>query len=254
MFMIKEIMDKGNQENKRKRIFAILKILILLVILVGIPAYILIFHRDLITQLKSFDHVTSMLKSYKTAGGALVYLTAQILQIVISILPGQVFQIAAGYVFGFFPGLLLSIAGVLAGTTLTYYLAKILGTDGMEWILGSDKMKRFVSMLNSEKAYIIIFLIYLIPGMPKDLICYAAGISGVDFRRFLLISTIGRIPAMCGSLLFGALYRRGNYGLMITLATIITVVVVICFFRRKQLSDLLKRINLNHTSEKTDPE
>ena len=246
--MTKEEMEKGERGKRIRTISAILKISALLIILVGIPAYLLIFHRDLITQLKSFDHVTSILRSYKTAG-ALVYLAAQVLQIVISILPGQVFQIAAGYLFGFPYGLLLSVAGVLAGTTITYYLAKFLGTDVMAWILGSDKMKRFVSMLNSERAYIIIFLIYLIPGMPKDLICYAAGISSVDFRRFLLISTVGRTPAMCGSLLFGALYRRGNYGLMITLATIITVIAAVCFFRRKQLSDLLKRFNTNQDSE-----
>ena len=173
---------------------------------------------------------------------SIICMAVQILQIVISVLPGQVFQFAAGFLFGFVPGLVYSIIGAMMGTTITYFLARFLGRDAMHLFFGGEKMQYFIERLNSERAYIIVFLIYLIPGLPKDLVCYAAGVSNMKFKPFLIISTVGRIPAMCGSLLFGVMYMQKSYTGMIIIAAVCTVILIFCFIYRKRLTGILDNI------------
>jgi uncharacterized membrane protein YdjX (TVP38/TMEM64 family) len=160
----------------------------------------------------------------------------------ISVLPGQVFQFAAGSVFGFLPGLLISIAGAAIGATVTYHLAKFLGEDAMHQIFGEERMQEYVKRLNSERAYLIVFLIYLIPGLPKDLVCYAAGMSDMKYRAFILLSTVGRIPGMCGSLLFGHMFMQKNYTGMIIVAIVAGIILLLCFLFRKRLRTWMDKV------------
>lgn len=239
---IRENMSEGEKRAKKwNTILTIAKFAILIVILIGIPAYIIIFKQDVITQFKSLDQATNYLRGYKKIG-AIAYIGAQILQIIISVLPGQVFQVAAGFMFGFVPGLLLSLTGAILGSTITYYLARFLGADAMKLFLGEEKMQYFLERLNSEKAYVIIFLIYLIPGLPKDLVCYAAGISDMNLKPFLILSTVGRIPGMCGSLLFGVMYLNKSYTGMIVVGAICAVGLILCLIFRKRLTGVLDNI------------
>ena len=226
---------------KWKKILSVVKFIVLIIILIGIPAYILLFQRAVIAHFRSFDDVLNYMLKYKTEG-IFVYFGAQILQIMISVLPGQVFQFVAGYMFGFWPGLLYSIIGAFLGSTITYYLAKFLGEDAMHLFFGQEKMKYFIERLNSKRAYIIVFLIYLIPGLPKDLVCYAAGVSDMKYKAFIILSTVGRIPGMCGSLLFGAMYLQKSYVGMIVIACVVTVALILCFIFRKRLQGVIDRI------------
>ena len=168
----------------------------------------------------------------------------------ISVLPGQVFQIAAGYIFGFLPGLLLSLIGAAAGTTVTYFLAYILGKDAMFLILGKEKSEKLVNVLNGEKAYLIVFLLYLIPGMPKDLCCYVAGVSDMKFRPFLILSVVGRTPAMCMSLLYGVMYLHHYHLGMGIIAGTAGVLLLLLLLFRKKLMALFDRFYRRITAEK----
>lgn len=226
---------------------SILKFLLLLAIVIGIPVYILFWNQDAIEHFRSLDDTVAYLRKYKELS-ALIYIGAQVLQIVVSVLPGQVFQFAAGYLFGAVPGLLLSLLGAILGTSLTYFLAWFLGQDALHYFLGSERMEKYTGWLNSERAYIITFLLYLIPGLPKDLVCYAAGISRINFKAFILISISGRTPAMFGSILFGAFYMKGNYAGMIIIAVLVAILLILCFIKRKDLQSLIDSLymKINH--------
>ena len=234
-------MKNRSTAEKKNRLFTIVKAIVLLLILVGLPVYLLVFHRDVFTGARSLDDVVQLLRQYP-GRSAFIYILLQILQIVVSILPGQVFQIAAGVVFGVPVGILLSVIGAVLGTAVTYLCARFLGTDAMALMLGEEKTAKFIQILNSEKAYILVFLIYLIPGMPKDLFAYAAGISQMRFRPFLILSTAGRVPAMCLSLLFGWLYTKKFYTAMIVMGSLIAAFLLVLFIFRKKLSKLVDRI------------
>ena len=88
----------------------------------------------------------------------------------------------------------------------------------------------------------IVFLIYLIPGLPKDIMSYAAGISSMNFKAFLIFSMIGRTPAMSGSLLIGALYFSGHYGMMIAIGVFAVAAFVLCIVFRKKISNYIDKL------------
>ncbi len=217
-----------------KRVFSIVKLLVLLAIVIAIPVNIMLYHHDIIDHFRNIDDVIAMLEHYQWQS-ILVYIGIQMLQIIISVIPGQAFQFAAGYLYTFFPGLLFSLVGAALGTCVSFYLAKILGKDAVHLFLGEDKTSYYLQRLNSRRAYTIVFLIYLIPGIPKDIVSYVAGISEMKFKPFLAFSLIGRIPGMAGSLLIGALYMREHYIMMGVIAAIAVIAFFLCLIYRKKL-------------------
>lgn len=224
---------KQKLRKKIKLLSAILKLILLLVILIAIPAYIYFFQYDLIEQFSNMENVNALFKEYKAESVA-VYLAAQILQIIICIIPGQWLQFAAGYMYGFWIGYLLSLVGAAIGTVLTYYIARLLGHDAMHLIFGEERIHQQLETLNSKKAVVLVFLIFLIPGVPKDLCNYVAGLSEMKLKPFLLVSLIGRSPGMMGSLLIGLSIESGRYiGAGVIAAAAIILFVLGLIFRKR---------------------
>ena len=143
--------------------------------------------------------------------------------------------------YGFWLGYLFSLAGAFLGTIITYYVAKILGHDAMHLIFGEEKIQKMLVNLNSKKAVVLVFLIFLIPGVPKDLCNYVAGLSEMKLKPFLVVSLIGRSPGMMGSLLIGRQIYSGGY---VSAAVIAAIAIVLCILGvvfRKKLTILLDK-------------
>ena len=123
--------EKKDKLRKRyKTISAILKLLLLLFILVGLPLYIYFFRHDIIEQFSTIEQIEAFFAEYKTQS-IIYYLALQIIQIIICVIPGQGLQFAAGYMYGFWMGYVWSLIGAFLGTVISYYLAKVLGHDAM---------------------------------------------------------------------------------------------------------------------------
>lgn len=234
-------MLENNNASGTKKFVAVINLLLLVLFIVAIPLYIWFFQREMISKFDSIDEVVAFFNAHKTAS-VFIYFGLQILQIVVSVLPGQVFQIAAGYFFGFFLGLIYSLIGATMGTTLTYFVAKLLGENSVRVLFGEEKINKIVKMLNSNKAYNLVFLLYLIPGIPKDLVGYAAGISNIKFKIFIILSVVGRTFGMTGSLLFGYLYAQKKYTLMIIVGIVAVVAFLICVIFRKKISAYMDKL------------
>lgn len=232
---------KDRAHKKIKVVSSILKFALLIFILIGLPAYLYFYHPALIESMSSLENVNEFFDQYK-AESVFVYIGAQIAQIVICIIPGQWLQFAAGYMYGFWLGFLFSIIGAAAGSIITYYLAKLLGRDAMHLIFGEAKINDIIHKLNSKKAIIVVFLIFLIPGVPKDLCNYAAGISEMKLKPFLIVSLVGRSPGMMGSLLIGRQVEAGNYTGAIVIAVIAFLLCIIGIIMRKKLTVWLDKI------------
>ena len=231
-------MDKHRKDKIHKRIkviSTILKFALLLLIIIGLPLYIYFFEPQLIDSMSSMENVNALFEHYH-AESILVYIGAQILQIIICVIPGQWLQFAAGYMYGFWLGFLYSIIGAAIGSVVTYYLAKLLGRDAMHLIFGEARINDFIHKLNSKKAIVIVFLMFLIPGVPKDLCNYAAGISEMKLKPFLIVSLVGRSPGMMGSLLIGRQIEAGNYTGAIVVAAVAVILCVVGIIMRKRLT------------------
>ncbi len=235
-------------ENRRKRI-AYIKLAILIFIIVGLPVILFFTCRDTLFNKEWLANLPEFIMQYK--GYAAAVLTGiQIMQVIICIIPGQPIQLAASYLFGVLKGYLISIGGAFIGAFIAFFIARALGKDSLEAIFGEEKVNDYHRKLNSGKGLTAVLLIYLIPGVPKDLVAYVAGISDMRLRPFLIVSTIGRSPGMLGSLLTGYFISSRNYAAIGVLAVVTAVILIICFGKRKQLvamlDDLEKKDEQNH--------
>ena len=231
------IQNFKEQSNKKNVIVSILKILLLGAIVIGIPLYIYFFEKEWISQFRDFDDIIAYLQSYRLESIP-IYIT----QIIISIIPGQIFNLAAGYLYTFFPALLFSIIGAFVGTLVSFWIARWLGSDFVHIFFGREKTQDYVKKLNSKKAYTIVFFIYLIPGIPKDVVSYAAGVSDMKFKPFMLLSLIGRLPGMMGSIMIGSMWHKEEYIGMIILAVLAITAFILCIVFRKKINKFLDEI------------
>ncbi len=232
----------NNKEEKRKVILAVIKLAILAVIIIGIPLYIYFFHHDLIESFTNIRELKNTLKSYHKES-MLVYVGAQILQVVISVIPGQALQFAGGYLYGFLLGTLLSIIGVAIGSALAYYIARLLGRDAVHMFFGERKVTEMIDLMNSPKGLIITFIIFLIPGIPKDLCSYAAGLSKIKLRPYLIVSMIGRIPGMLGCIIIGQRVGAGGYASAAIIAGVAIGLLILGIIFRQKIIDTAYNIS-----------
>ena len=223
-------------------ILSTVKIAVLVLLVIGVPLYLYFFKMDWLRGFKDIESIVAFLNQYKSQS-ILIYIGFQIVQIVISVIPGQVFQMAAGYLFGFWPALLYAMTGAVIGTGVSFLLAKLLGRDFLHLFFGEEKMSYYIERLNSRQAYTIVFFLYLIPGLPKDMISYAAGASEMRFKPFLLLSAVGRLPGMIGCLLMGTMVENGNYTGVIILAILAVIACGLCLFYRKKINAWLDKMH-----------
>lgn len=228
--------------EKRRRILAVLKLIALAVILVGVPLYIYFFQHDLIESFSDIKELENTLRSYRRES-MFVYVACQILQVVLSVIPGQALQFAGGYLYGTLLGLLLSVIGIAIGSTLAYYIARVLGRDAIHLFFGERKVTEILDLMNSPKGLIVTFIIFLIPGVPKDLCSYAAGLSNLKLRPYLIVSMIARIPGMLGCLIIGQQVGRGGYTSAAIIAAVALVLLILGLIFRKRILDTAYKLS-----------
>ncbi len=176
------------------------------------------------------------------AGGAFVYIAVQIVQVVVFVIPGDVVQIAGGYLFGIAGGLGLSLVGILAGSCVNFGLARLLGRPFVEGVFGERRVAAWDRLVESPRARTGFFLLFVIPGIPKDLLVYVAGISRLRFWTFLLVSMLGRIPGILGSAIIGNGAANEHWvvsGVVFGLAAVLFVLGVIF---RSRLQEMVLRV------------
>ena len=232
-----------SSDSSRKKIIAILKLILLVLIVAGIPAFLYLKYGSGVFSKDTAYSVIDYLRQNRKIAFLLI-IGLQIIQVVICVLPGQPIQFAASYMFGVARGYLFSIIGAVIGTAISFYLAKLLGSEAMHLFFGEKKVKEYQRRLNSGRGLLLAFLIYMIPGVPKDLVSYAAGISEMRFRPFLLAATVGRSPAMLGSLLVGHFFGKQNYTAMIIVTVAVVLLLLICIIKRRELIGFLDRIEM----------
>ena len=227
--------------DKKKRAYAVIRLSVLALIIIGVPAVLFFNYRDTLFNAEWLSQLPVLLSHYKRQA-AIILIALQILQVIICIVPGQPIQFAASYMFGIAKGYLISVTGAVIGAFIAFYISGLLGKDAVCTLFGREKVENYRRKLNSGRGLMAVLLIYLIPGIPKDLTAYAAGISDMRIRPFLLVSTIGRSPAMLGSLLIGHFFSRGNYKAVAALAVITVILLIIFFIKRKDMVALLDNI------------
>jgi uncharacterized membrane protein YdjX (TVP38/TMEM64 family) len=154
----------------------------------------------------------------------LVFIAIQALQVIISPVPGEITGPVGGALFGTWWGLFYSSIGLTLGTLICFSIGRKWGEPLVRPWLSEHHWNRMNFILEAE-GVILCFILYLIPGFPKDITSYLFGLSPMPFWVFALVSTLGRVPGTWISSYFGANVAEQQY---VYAAIFIACVMAIC--------------------------
>lgn len=186
------------------------------------------------------------------AAAPLAFIGLQFVQVAVFVIPGEIPQIAGGYLFGLLWGSLYSLIGICAGSAFNFYLARLLGVPFVKRLFKEDQIKKFDGITHSPRAQIGFFLLFLIPGIPKDILCYIAGLSPLRFGAFLLISMIGRLPGIIGSAAMGNAAASSRWILTVILIVLSTLLFIFGMIFREKVHVYIERVALKKKSNNGD--
>lgn len=155
--------------------------------------------------------------------GRIAYMGMMILQIFAAFLPGEPFEMVAGYAFGSVEGTLLCFFASALGSALVLLLARKFGLKFVSLFFNKEKIESAKFLHSSPKKTLLFFVIFALPGTPKDLLCYFAGLTDIKLWKLLLICSLGRIPAIVTSTLGGDALGTKSYvlAIIVLLATVL---------------------------------
>ncbi len=202
----------------------------------------LLLRKQLVELFSSPQSLREWIRSTGVAA-PLVFVAVQAFQVVVFFIPGEIPQVAGGYLFGLWQGTLLSILGITLGAIFNFFVSRLLGVPFVRSLFKIENVERTRRIVESPKAKLSFFLFFLIPGIPKDILCYAAGLSAMRLGTFLVFSTLGRLPGIIGSALIGDAAADRRWILAGTLFFVATVLFVAGFLLRARIQMFLERLS-----------
>lgn len=178
--------------------------------------------------------------------GIVVFLLLQVLQIVVALIPGAVIQILGGVLFGGFWGSVLCIFGTFLGEAAVFYVVRKLGMPLVEALIDSKGIKRLSFLQDTKKVELAVFILFLIPVMPKDALTYIAPLTKIKASTFFILSITARAPSMIMSIVFGSSLGKGNFALAVILSIIIAVIGIACILYKDRVINFFKTSHKVH--------
>ena len=180
-------------------------------------------------------------RSIESAGvfGPLIFIFMQIVQVVIAPVPGQVAGLIGGYLFGPYLGVLYSIIGATIGFALVFAVSRKFGRPLVERFFDKKHIEKF-DFITKKNGGMALFLIFLLPAFPDDLICYLAGLTKIPIRTLILISIAGRLPGYVLLSFTGNGLTFDNLNLIIAVGTGVLAILALGFWKRTWLYELVK--------------
>ena len=206
----------------------------------------------LIASQKARDEFVAYVRSTGVRG-LLVFLGLQMLQILVAVIPGEPVEIMAGALYGALGGMVICLVGVLIGSLLIYYFMKLLGANPLE----AKKFEKYRFLQEPHRVEVLVFLLFLVPGTPKDILLYLAPFLPIPPRQFFLLSTLARIPSVVSSTFEGATLARGQFGLMLAVFVVTGaagLLGILCHDKLIKLLSEKKQQMRQHRDEKKEKE
>jgi uncharacterized membrane protein YdjX (TVP38/TMEM64 family) len=182
-----------------------------LVLFAALVIYVSIKFGPAITRLMSRPEKFREFVDANGASSALIYILIQAAHVIIVFIPGEIVQIAGGYAFGTLLGTLYSLIGILLGTLIVFFGTRLVGYAMVRSFVPAKTLEKFDFLINSPKSEIAMFVLFLIPGVPKDTLVYISGLTPVKPWTFLLICLTARFPGLWGSAYIGANLQKKDY-------------------------------------------
>ena len=237
--MNKETENKNTEKNKsevyKRRVQIISAAAFVLLIIAATLACI-----PLISDLRSpegLDKLKQRLESYSGLAGILIFTFIQSLQVVIAVVPP--IQILGGVLFGWFFGAVLSALGVVIGTVFVFLIVNKLGRPLAEAFVDEKLLKRFKFLDDEQKLVRILMILYIIPGIPKDVLTYFVPLTKIRTRDFFICVLPCRIPAIVLSTVFGSNVKNGNIRTAVIIVAVVAVLGIVGYVIKEPFLDFL---------------
>jgi uncharacterized membrane protein YdjX (TVP38/TMEM64 family) len=169
-----------------------------------------------------------------------VFISLQILQVVAAPIPGEATGLIGGYLYGPIQGTIYSTIGLTIGSWIAFMLARFFGLPLVEKAVKPSTIQKYDYFLE-HRGLLVSFLLFLIPGFPKDCLCYIMGLSHMKTWHFLAISTVGRLLGTVMLTITGSCVRNGQYRDLFIIIGVSAVVFIAAYFYRDKLMDYLKK-------------
>ena len=181
--------------------------------------------------------------------GLLLLFSLQVLQILLVVLPGEPFEVLAGMCYGTWGGWLFITLSVLITTIIIFFSVRKLGKKYLYNFFKKEKVEKIMNsklLKNETNLEMVLCLIFLLPGTPKDLFVYIGGLLPVKPLRFILIATLVRFPSVITSTMVGSNITKGNWkiSLLIYLLTFVAVAISMVILKikdkNKEIIEIIK--------------
>lgn len=228
--------DKHIPKLKWKQIWVLLAILIAVI---GITLLFMPFFHT-ISQPENQAKLEAWIASLGVRGW-LLFLGLQMIQIIIAFIPGEPVQLMAGVIYGTWGGMLTCLLGSVLASAIVFFTVRKGGERLVQRLFGRNKLEEFAFLRDSRRIEMITLILFLIPGMPKDLLTYLGGLTRISPWKFLAIANLARVPALAASTLMGASASRGNLALTAGLALGAVVAAIVGVIYRSKLMTWVHR-------------
>jgi uncharacterized membrane protein YdjX (TVP38/TMEM64 family) len=148
------------------------------------------------------------------------------LQVIVAFIPGEPIEILAGYIFGAWGGLLLCLLGSALGSMLIILTVRKLGMKFVTLFVEREQFENLKFFQNPKKRDITIFIVFLIPGTPKDILTYLSGLVPMHMGKFILITSVARIPSIITSTIGGSMLGHQKYKIAILVFAVTAILTL----------------------------
>ena len=219
------------KKNKKMKVIRIIMSIIVLALCIGVIIYLI----PVMKELSSVEGQIAFKEKVNESGilGLLILFGLQVAQIFLIIVPGEPIEILAGMCYGGIWGTIFIMISCAIIATVIFLLVRKYGKRFVYEFCNPKKVKKIENskiFQSPKKIELIMLILFLIPGTPKDLLTYIAGFLPIKATRFVIISTIARIPSIVSSTLAGASLAKGDWKTGIILYAIVIVIVAIIIF------------------------
>lgn len=162
------------------------------------------------------------------------FVALQVAQVVFAPIPGQVLAMAGGYVFGPVLGTAYSLLGATIGSAIAFWLSRRFGRPAVERLVHPDTLATFDGFLG-DHGRLAVFLVFLLPGLPDDALCFVCGLTPIPLRSLVVLSFLGRIPGYALLALAGGRFATHRPIEAALILVVVSVIAILGYWQRERI-------------------
>lgn len=183
--------------------------------------------KTIVPYISDLDILINDLENVDKFKGTLIFMGLNIAQVIIAVIPAGPLEMAGAYIFKPLLGTLICDVAMTLGSLMVFLFVKKYGHQFIELFVNPKEITKLKFLRNKEKLKKILFIIFLIPGSPKDVITYGVGLSNLDIKTWALICFVGRLPSILLTMLSATMLGEKKYAMLIMLVILISISYII---------------------------